>query len=195
MHNCSVNGHPNAKLFKNFINTHAKGIVLDIGCGPQPVPLYLADYPISLIVGMDPIGDQNDHPFTFYKGFAEYLPWENETFDTIVIGTSLDHMILLDKVISQLHRVLKSGGRLIIWSGFVENTNKYDPYVKNLTPFDKYHLFHFTRDLFEEVFREKFDILAKKVISTNESFYIFSPKKIRRDTFLSPEDIEKMIMQ
>jgi len=53
-------------------------------------------------------------PFHFVKMDAENLTFENNTFDTIGIQYSLHHMKELDKVLSEMFRVLKPGGHFLI---------------------------------------------------------------------------------
>lgn len=48
--NYSHEGHIGANYFRMFVNVHARGRVLDIGCGPLPVPAYLADWPVEDLV-------------------------------------------------------------------------------------------------------------------------------------------------
>src|SRR5579864_3283552 len=44
IHSISIDGHAVAKRFGSFIVEHAEGRLLDIGCGPQAMPLYLEEY-------------------------------------------------------------------------------------------------------------------------------------------------------
>jgi len=101
-HSCSVKGNPMAELFTFFIRPFLRGWVLDVGCGPQAVPVYLEGYPTDLIYGIDPISSSEDHPFTFIQGVAEFLPWEDNSFDVVIAATSLDHVLLLDRALSEI---------------------------------------------------------------------------------------------
>lgn len=47
-------------------------------------------------------------------GVFEYLPFKNECFDAVLCGYSLRDAINLRVAISEIHRVLKKGGRFII---------------------------------------------------------------------------------
>ena len=125
---CSTETHPQAELFRAFLRPYLRGQVLDIGCGPQPVPSYLRDHPLSQISGIDPISAPSDHPFSFVPGYGEFLPWENEQFDVAVSGTSLDHYYLLDVGLAEAFRVLKQGGHFVAWITEFEGTRPYDPY-------------------------------------------------------------------
>jgi len=48
------------------------------------------------------------------SGIFEYLPFRDETFDAVLCGYSLRDAIRLREAIAEIHRVLKSGGRLVI---------------------------------------------------------------------------------
>ena len=146
---CSTETHPQAELFRAFLRPYLRGQVLDIGCGPQPVPSYLRDHPLSQISGIDPISAPSDHPFSFVPGYGEFLPWENEQFDVAVSGTSLDHYYLLDVGLAEAFRVLKQGGHFVAWITEFEGTRPYDPYsTAMISPYDSEHLYHIDRAWF-----------------------------------------------
>ena len=149
VHNCSISGRECVNRYKGFIVPYLSGRVLDIGCGPLPVPDYLTGYPTELIAGIDPIAAP--HPFAFCRGIAEFLPWEDQVFDTVLVATSLDHVILLDKVLEEVRRVLIPGGLFLVWASFLRGSKKYDPYAFDVKAIDKYHLFHLDRSWFEEL--------------------------------------------
>lgn len=180
---CSVEGHANAALFRDFMTPYLDGAVLDLGCGPQKVPAYLKGYPLEQIAGLDPIGSPEDHPFTFYKGLAEWLPWEDNSFDTVVIGTSMDHFILLDRCLQEIQRVLTPEGKLLVWVSFSQGAPAYDPYQRSLKPFDRFHLFHFDKPWFEPLMatqfvqEECFDIYYPGYTYAPEAFYAYTPIK------------------
>ena len=140
--NLSHDGHLGANYFRMFVNIHAKGRILDIGCGPLPMPEYLRDWPADQIAGMDPLAPFSGHQFPFARTFAETLPWPGASFETVVVGTSLDHFYLLDVALAEIKRVLKPEGRLLLWTGLLQETAAYDPYDTVIDPPDAYHLFH-----------------------------------------------------
>jgi ubiquinone/menaquinone biosynthesis C-methylase UbiE len=164
-----------AETFRNFLRRHLRGTVLDIGCGPQPIPVYLENYPHELIAGVDPILPAQPHRFTFVQTVAEFLPWPDNTFDVIVIGTSLDHVFLLDRALVEMRRVLKPTGRLVVWTSFTPGAPRYDPYDPDAGKFDKYHLFHFDRTWFEETLGHYFKVEEAEidVAGSISSFYCF----------------------
>lgn len=48
------------------------------------------------------------------SGIFEYMPFRDGVFDAVLCGYSLRDAIQLEQAISEMHRVLKDGGRLII---------------------------------------------------------------------------------
>lgn len=49
-----------------------------------------------------------------YSGVFEHMPFREGTFDAVLCGYSLRDSIHLEQAIGEIHRVLKTGGRLII---------------------------------------------------------------------------------
>jgi SAM-dependent methyltransferase len=175
---CSVKGHREAEMFKKFLAPYLVGKVLDIGCGPQPVPEYLDGYPPHLISGIDPLAPAEPHPFEFYQGVAEFLPWNDQVFDVVIAATSLDHVLLLEKVFSEVCRVLKDKGHFIVWVGFVQGAAKYNPYSSDIQPVDSYHLFHFDREWFRELIENYFEIEEEIRLNSSSHFCSLKPKAL-----------------
>jgi demethylmenaquinone methyltransferase / 2-methoxy-6-polyprenyl-1,4-benzoquinol methylase len=48
------------------------------------------------------------------SGVFEYMPFRDNTFDAVLCGYSLRDAIQLRQAIAEMHRVLKTGGRLVI---------------------------------------------------------------------------------
>jgi SAM-dependent methyltransferase len=172
--NLSVGRHPTARAFGDFVRTHARGRVLDIGCGPQKVPSYLADYPPLLLSGIDPL--PANHPFEFVRGFAEFLPWPDGAFDVVVVGTSLDHVLCLKQTFAEIKRVLRPEGRFLVWVGFIPGAQPYDPEGKSVAPIDDYHLFHFDEPWFDERVGAEFRVEAKVAQDAVSHFYCLAPR-------------------
>jgi SAM-dependent methyltransferase len=146
---CSTESHPQATLFKAFLRPYLQGCVLDIGCGPQSVPYYLEDYPYERICGIDPISQPEDHPFLFIPGVGEFLPFDDDAFDLVISGTTLDHYYLLDRGLASAFRVLRPGGHFVAWIAEFKGAPKYDPYQAAMNkPYDDEHLFHIDREWF-----------------------------------------------
>jgi len=176
-HSCSVSGHRVAEILRRFLRPYLNGPVLDIGCGPQPIPAYLDGYPCELIAGIDPLAEGKAHPFTFVQGVAEFLPWNDATFTTVVAATSLDHVLLLDQSLAEVRRVLQPDGRFITWVGFVPGAAEYDPYSEDVCKIDDYHLFHFDRPWFEEAINREFEVDECFHVDAQSVFWVLRPRR------------------
>lgn len=155
---CSHWNHKYARLFGAFIGLFARGRLLDIGCGINGLPSYLAGYPTSLISGLDPRPSRVRVEFQYVQGFNEFLPWNDATFHTVVSGTSLDHVLSLEKSLEEVGRVLVPGGVYLVWLASLPGARPYEPRAKNFVVADKFHLFHFDRKWIEPLFEKFFEI-------------------------------------
>ena len=155
---CSVEGNAAAGMFRRYLAPLLRGHVLDIGCGVQAKPLYLADWPDRLVAGVDPLEPAAPHPFTFARAAAEFLPWPDGVFDLAVAATSLDHTLHPERAFAECARVLKPGGRLVAWEWIVEAAPPYDPVQGPVIPPDAFHLFQFDMESFIRASRDYFVI-------------------------------------
>ena len=70
----------------------------------------------------------------YRQGFAENMPYEDNTFDVVICVDVLEHVADYKKVVSEVHRILKPGGLFffdtinrtfssqIVMIGLMENT-------------------------------------------------------------------------
>ena len=151
---CSIGKRGTDAPFGGFIAPYLTGDVLDVGCGPYATPSYLRDYPSDRIYGLDPLEPFEPHPFTFVRGFGEFVPFPDRSFDVVIAATSLDHSFSLDRTVSEIARVLKPGGRLLVWDGFVKGSPRYRPDDAAWQQADRFHLFHFDEPWFEALMGE-----------------------------------------
>jgi SAM-dependent methyltransferase len=110
----SVGERPDAEAFAEF--SDLQGIVLDVGCGVQALPSYGRGLE-GRLVGVDPLRGQRNREFMFVEAIAEYLPFRDRTFDSVLFATSIDHVLVPQLAAAEAHRVLKTGGRVCIWLG------------------------------------------------------------------------------
>jgi SAM-dependent methyltransferase len=109
--NLSVGERRDARAFADF--SHLAGRVLDVGCGPQPLPSYAGG---DQFVGIDPLRG-GAREFAFVQGIAEYLPFRDGVFDRVMFATSLDHMLSPQRALAEARRVLTRDGRVCVWHG------------------------------------------------------------------------------
>jgi SAM-dependent methyltransferase len=169
--NLSVAGNRTSASFGKFLSLYAHGSVLDVGCGIQELPSYLDGLVIDRLAGVDPLASPVKRKFEFVQGFAEFLPWENEEFDLVVAATSLDHVVSLDMALSEIKRVLRPGGYFVTWVGFVAGAKPYDPTQPNISPIDRFHLFHFDREWFVELMARYFTLEEEFALDVESHFF------------------------
>lgn len=103
--------------------------ILDIGCGIKTVLHFL---PGNLKIGVDSLADEYvkiyDYPedITIEKSFGEKLSFENGSFDVVFMTNALDHAKSPQKVISEICRVLRSGGYFALTNELVKKGFKRD---------------------------------------------------------------------
>jgi ubiquinone/menaquinone biosynthesis C-methylase UbiE len=118
------------QAFSNFIDVEGQ-TVLDVGSGTDYLPGYINNQYIKQYVALDPLPAYQEIPYIKIQGWAEMMPFSDNVFDAIVIGTSLDHFICLRSSLSEINRILKIQGSLFLWGGwFIDDTH-----FKNLPPY------------------------------------------------------------
>jgi len=113
--NLAVGDRPDATEFGQFCDLRGK--VLDIGCGPQAFPSYGGRGAADILVGIDPLVGDTEREFEFVGGIGEYLPFRDGTFDRVLFGTSLDHVLSPVRALHEARRVLTPTGFVCIWYG------------------------------------------------------------------------------
>ena len=109
------------KKFIKSINFSDKDIVLDVATGTGDVAFEIRKKYKSEIIGLDlsinmleiakqKAKNNNIQNIKFIEGDAENLPFENNTFDKLVISYGLRNLEDTEKGIKEFYRVLKPGG-------------------------------------------------------------------------------------
>jgi SAM-dependent methyltransferase len=108
------------------LSTHIHGHLLDVGCGSKP---YRSLFKVDHYRGLD-----IDSPVTREQRVADDLydgtkfPYQNETFDSALCNQVLEHVFNPDQFLTEINRVLKPGGKLLLTVPFVwdEHEQPYD---------------------------------------------------------------------
>jgi|MTBAKSStandDraft_2_1061841.scaffolds.fasta_scaffold03407_11 SAM-dependent methyltransferase len=149
-HNLGIGKRKDFLDFMEFCDF--RGLVLDIGCGPQKLPTHFefcTNKKVSF-VGIDPlIGDQPKE-YLFVRGLAEFLPFRPELFDQVLLVTSMDHFIDPVKSLVEAKNVLKKDGHIFIWIGEKKKNTpapkeSHEWYTSLKVPEGAKDKFHFSR--------------------------------------------------
>lgn len=107
--------------------------LLDIGAGAGIIKsMNFKDF-AGKVVGLDPDPRVKDNPYLDegYIGFGEHLPFDDNTFDIVIMDNVAEHLANPRKVFSEIFRVTKPGGVLLFKT---PNRFHYMPLVAMLTP-------------------------------------------------------------
>lgn len=145
-----------------------------------------------------------DQPVKLMEMNAESLEFDDNSFDTVCMAYSLHHLERVDKVLTEIHRVLKPGGNLIIQEEFcdgkqtrAQKTNilqhAWDAQIDSLL--GKTHKTTFTKHRIEKAIGslqlERVEIFE----STHPVECLFCEKKFRCDDPKSKEEISRSLKE
>lgn len=135
------------KSLEKFLARHASDEkVLDIGSGGSSYGKY---FPNRLTIDIDPERKPE------VVGDAHELPFEDASFSLVLCTEVLEHLVDPPKAISEMRRVLKPGGKLILTTRFM--------YPLHDIPHD---YFRYTRYGLEHLFREWRDVTIQGEVGT-----------------------------
>lgn len=107
------------KMFKNKD-------VLDIGCGAGGKTIFYASQGVKKIIGVEILGKYKDKAeelakkynmsdkFSFICADASKTPFDDESFDTIIMNDAMEHVDEPEKVLEECYRILKKNGKLYL---------------------------------------------------------------------------------
>ena len=126
---------------------------------------------------------------SFQTGNAEELPYEAETFDLVITRLSLHHFTNPEIPFREMQRVLKKGGKLIVWDmeATEEPLREIDDKIEKMR--DPSHTRILSREEFEKLFEKDF------LLQCEESTLI--PVKLKNWMELTdtPENIQEEITE
>lgn len=180
-HNCSTWATELTPRFRDYVSLFVKDAILDIGCGPHPMPAYLEGYPPERLTGLEPLEIAGDAEFPIIKGVNEFLPWADGSFGTVVNSTAIDHVMDLEKSLAETCRVLQPDGHFIIWFADVAGMADYSRIPpKERAAVDSYHLFHACGDWFLPLAKRWFNLVDLRRFQATPTidnvFATFRPK-------------------
>ena len=98
----------------------------------------------------------------FQSGNAEKLPYEPETFDLVITRLSFHHFDNPEKPFEEMKRVLKKGGKLVVWDmeATEEPLREMDDKIENMR--DPSHTRILSREEFEKMFKKDFALQCEE---------------------------------
>lgn len=154
-------------------------IVLDIGCGAAGKSLYYASKGAKEVHGVDVVASYEeqskklavekgyDDIFTFHLGDAAKLEFGDNTFDTIIMNDSMEHVSKPDKVLKECFRVLKTGGKLYV--NFCPYHHPFGAHLSDVMGFPWVHLF-FSEKTMINAYKELIKAMPDKDMRTSFRF-------------------------
>ena len=108
-----------------YVRPEATSMVLDLGCGTGRFSAAIADWFDTEVVGIEPSGEMlraaraSQPPGVAYaQGRGEDLPLAEQSCDWAWLSTVVHHFDDLRRVASELRRVLRPGGAILIRNWF-----------------------------------------------------------------------------
>jgi SAM-dependent methyltransferase len=155
--NLSVGEREDCRRFGRFCR--CTGLVLDVGCGPQPWPAYFTATDKVTYVGIDPLAALGPADYLKVVGLAEYLPFADRSFSHVLFSTTLDHFVDPREALREASRVLETGGEIDVWLGERDENaakpmNSPEWYARLQRPqlaYDVFHLERFTAQTFRNM--------------------------------------------
>jgi 2-polyprenyl-3-methyl-5-hydroxy-6-metoxy-1,4-benzoquinol methylase len=100
------------------------GVWLDAGCADGYYTVALADAGASRVIGLEvderllAKAQATEHPasVSYRVGEAEQLPFDDQMFDGVLLNEVLEHVHDDARVLREVARVLRPGGRLVLFS-------------------------------------------------------------------------------
>lgn len=103
-----------ANCYQYSIPIHAKGDLLDLGCGKAPLHALYASYVKSAVWADWGNSLHENQNLDIECDLSERLPFADEKFDTIILSDVLEHIAKPDYLWTEMNRILKQGGKVIM---------------------------------------------------------------------------------
>ena len=126
----SMNKNAYAEVYKKIRKTIQNKKVLELACGTGLISNHVAEVSKTYIATdfaenmlFQAQRKKSCENLRYMKANAENLPFENHSFDVVIISNALHIMPNPEKVLAEIQRVLKTGGILIAPTFVHENLN------------------------------------------------------------------------
>ena len=124
--------------------------VLDIGCGAAGKSLYYLSLGAKSVTGIDVVEKYEEEAYTLQKnlglnGFtfkledASNMSFNDCSFDTVIMNDAMEHVAEPEKVLKEVYRVLKPGGKLYV--NFPPYNHPFGAHLSDVIGIPWVHLF------------------------------------------------------
>ena len=114
--------------------TYARGTLMDIGCGSKPWQGLFEEF-VDEHIGVDHVPSVRNPLAVDVLATAYDVPLPDESADTILVTSVLEHLEEPDRALREFHRLLKHDGHLILTAPFIWHVHeeprdffRYSPY-------------------------------------------------------------------
>ena len=125
--------------------------------------------PAMLAIGRENAASENIFNMEFIEGLAESLPFEDESFDIVITRLAFHHFINIEAPFLEMKRVLKKGGKLVIWDmeATKEALRETDDSIEKMR--DLSHNRILSKEEFLQLYGEDFDmrLVERKEVPVN----------------------------
>lgn len=140
----------NASFVRDGLAAHARGRLLDVGCGEKPFESDASG--VSEWIGVDvPQNARAD-----VHAYADSLPFPDEAFDTVLCTEVLEHVPEARAAVREMARILRAGGCVILTTPLLYPLHEVPYDFSRLTPYALKRLFE----------SEGFEILEQRRMAT-----------------------------
>jgi len=182
----------------DFIKKQIYGIILDIGHESGSLHELIFNknvYGLDLYV--------KKYKKNSVKGDAQYMPFKNKSFDSLIAGEVIEHLIEPNKFLKECKRVLKNNGLIII------STPNKKSLINRIfkSSFHKWHVSLFDVDsikeiisnyfIIEKIFCSYYDSVSswgskhKRLYKFRKFIHYFLPKNFQENIIILGRNIEK----
>jgi len=167
------------KIWNNYIVINKNTRILDIG-GPIDI---INQFKTGKLFSIEPLADYFKSNFKFnYKlsniirATGEEIPFPDKYFDLVIINNVIDHTHFPEKVLDEIHRVLKDNGIMnlevnVYLKSFLFLSKVYGFFKKIFTReiFNIHHPYMFKSKEIDDMVEKRFIILNKRIEDKEKS--------------------------
>ena len=170
------------RVLLNAMDSHARR-VLDIGCGDGTLTFRLArksprvwgidDSLLPLQLARTEFARRRQAPPLLMNADARRLPFADSEFDCVVLADGIEHINAPDAVMSEAHRVLRTGGQILVTT----------PRRQGATAPHEYHCREYTAVELRDLLSEWFSGVQVRVFQPIELARLYERKIFGRKLF------------